>query len=174
MLTNNFAVRPDKDGDMLQKYAADILRLNPHAVVPHDVRGARQLLDALQKDMPKATYSGADQRLTQAHEIYNGMLPRLAQAKRLGLRPPNAKPPFIPSGGGATADELQALREYSAQLDIDIEEFQSTTPEQRRIMKLETQLKAVIAHSNGLVDALRNDDRRITRLEAIIQGPQAA
>jgi hypothetical protein len=69
---------------------------------------------------------------------------------------------------------LRVMQEYASQLDIDIEEFQKTTAEQRRIMQLEARVHAIVEHSNSLVTAMLDYEQRIQRLEAVIQGPQLA
>jgi hypothetical protein len=176
MLSNDFKPVPDSRGNPIEQCAAEILRLNPHAVVPNDMPSARRMLGELQKTVGETgTFSSPhDRRLSQFHECYNAMLPRLALAKRLGARPSNTKPPSIPNGGGVTADELRVMQEYASQLDIDIEEFQKTTAEQRRIMQLEARVHAIVEHSNSLVTAMLDYEQRIQRLEAVIQGPQLA
>ena len=101
------------------------------------------------------------------------MLPQLKRAKRLGLRPADTKPPPISQDGDVSPDALKEMQEFAAQLDIDIDEHESLTPEQRRINRLEANLAKVVAHSNGLVAALNEHQERITRLEAVITGPRA-
>jgi hypothetical protein len=179
-LTSIFPVRPDPQGGVLQQYGAEIIKLDKHAVIPHDPKEARRMLDELRLRQGAPAISFNDRRLGQLHEIHNAMLPRLALARRLGVRPSNAKPPVVPAGGNVSEDELNVVRNFAQQLDIDIELFESTTAEQRRIMKLESRLTMVIAHSNGLVDAIReqattirDQGQRIERLESIIRGPQA-
>jgi hypothetical protein len=184
MLSNDFTIQPDRAGDPLEKLAYDILAIDMHAIVPHDLKGARRLLADLQQHRQGTLVPGpASRRYIEMHAIHNANLSRLALAKRLGVRPFNTMPPEIPFGG-VSEDTLQAAREFWAQIDIDIGTFESTTPEQRRIMRLEARLVQIEKHNNSLVDALRAHDERIVRLEAIderivrlesvIQGPRAA
>lgn len=168
MLTNQFAVRPDNDGDLLQRTAAQILAIDSHAVVPHDVREARALLDKLQRDRGAPRESASNLRLTQIHDVYNALLRPLAYAKRIGVRSADTKMPPIPLGGEVSPDQLQLMQEFAQQLDIDIAEWESHTPDQRRIARLESRLALVIEHSNRLVTAILEYERRIARLEAII------
>ena len=63
--------------------------------------------------------------------------------------------------------------EFSAQLDIDIDEWEKHTPDQRRIMRLEERLELAVDHANKLVDSHRGLEQRLARLEAIITaGPR--
>ena len=96
MLTNNFSVRPDPQGDLLQKYAAEIYAIDQHAIIPHDVKAARVLLAGLQQKQGRPRDSAADRRVAQFHEAYNAMLPVLARAKRIGVRPVDTKLPLVP------------------------------------------------------------------------------
>jgi hypothetical protein len=159
---------------VLQKYAAEIYAIDAHAVCPHDPREARVLLDKLQKERGAPRESGQDRRLAQLHECYNAMLPVLAKAKRVGVRPADAKPPAFRQGCEVSPDALKEMQEFSQQLDIDIAEWEAHTPDQRRIARLEARLAMMVVHSNGLVDACKDYEQRIARLEAVIVGPRAA
>jgi hypothetical protein len=167
VLTNQFPVRPDNDGDLLQRTAAQILAIDSHAIIPHDMREARTLLAKLQ-DRGAPRESGANLRLTQIHDVYNALLRPLAHAKRIGVRSVDTKPPALPQGGDVSPDALRLMQEFSAALDIDVSEWERHTPDQRRIARLESRLALVIEHSNRLVTAILEYERRIARLEAII------
>src|SRR5664280_2585529 len=117
MLTNNLKIRPDLNGDPLQRYAAYIIAIDPNAVCPTNPRDARALLDELQRKQRQPRLDGNELRLTQIHEVYNGLLPQLNKAKRLGIRSRDAKPPAPPANGIATPDDLQVMTEFSVQLD---------------------------------------------------------
>jgi hypothetical protein len=172
MLNNQFKVRPDLNGDPLQRYAAHIAAIDPNAVCPSDPKDARALLDELQRKQRQPRPSGEELRLTQIHEVYNGLLPQLSKARRLGVRSRDAKPPAIPADGVVTPDDLQAMIEFSAQLDIDIEDFEAQTPDQRRIAKLEADL--AIAYGK-LARAHNEHEDRIAALEAVVlRGGQVA
>lgn len=173
MLANNFPVRPDRDGDLLQKIAHEIIQLDAHAAVPHDVKEARVLLDKLSR-RGDPRQSSNDLRANQWHECYNAMLPNLAKARRIGVRPAGTKPPAVPDGGEVSPDQLREIQDFSQQLDIDIADWEAHTPDQRRIARLEARLDMTIKHSNLLVDACKDHEARISRLEAIISGPRAA
>jgi hypothetical protein len=174
MLTNQFPVQADEQGDLLQRVAHQILLLDACAVVPHDLKQARVLLDKLEREQPRTQPSADGRRFNQFNELRNATLLPLQRAKRLGLRPADAKLPEPSSRGAVTEDELQVLREIAAQIDIDIEAHQALTPEQRRILRLEARIARVVEHNNSLVTALKDQEERIARLEAIIAGPHAA
>ena len=180
MLTNQFPVRPDNDGDLLQRTAAQILALDAHVQVPNDMREARTLLAKLQ-DRGAPCESASNLRLNQYHELHNAALRPLAYAKRIGVRSADTKMPALPQGGDVSPDALQQMQEFAQQLDIDIAEWESHTPDQRRIARLEARdarrealLARVIAHNNELVTSHNAHEARIARLEGVITGPRAA
>jgi GAF domain-containing protein len=92
----------------------------------------------------------------------------MERARRLGVRPADAKLP--PPDGLVTEDQLQLLREIVQQLGEDVDRHESTTEEQRQIMRLKAQLKALVAHNNTLVDSLKDHETRLAHLEAIAAG----
>jgi hypothetical protein len=172
MLTNQFKVRPDPEGDQVQRYAAAILAIDPQAVCPHDPKEARALLDELQGKQRQPRPSGEDLRFSQIHEVWNALLPQLAKARKLGIRArDNANVPKIPENGIVTPDDLQVMTEFSHQLDEDIAAFEAQTPDQRRIAKLEADLAMAWGK---LVRAHNEHEARIAALEAIIGGQAAA
>jgi hypothetical protein len=172
MLTNDLPVRPDIHGDLVQHIGAKIVSIDAHAIVPNNVREARRMLERLERErIPRE--SPADLRLSQLRETYNAALPVMARAKRLGLRPRDAKFPALPEGGKVSPDALHQMREFVAQLDIDVAEFEALTPEQRRIAALERRLAAVMDHNNKLVTALNEHAERLAQLEAQIFGRAA-
>jgi hypothetical protein len=63
------------------------------------------------------------------------------------------------------------MTEFSHQLDEDIEHFESQTPDQRRIARLEADLKEAYGK---LARAHNEHERRIAALEAAISGPVVA
>lgn len=171
MLTNNFKVRPDLNGDPLQRYAAHIFAIDPNAVCPSDTRAARALLDELQRKQGPQRSSGNELRLSQIHEIWNALLPQLAKAKRLGILARDANVPKLPENGDVTPDDLQVMTEFSHQLDDDIAAFEAKTPDQHRIAKLEADL----AMAYGKLAGAHNEhEARIAALEAIVRGGQVA
>ena len=171
MLSNDFPVQPDLHGDLTQHYAAKIVAVDPHAIVPNDVREARRLLAELEarNDRPMAA---PNLRLAQFHECWNRTLPVLAKAKRCGVRSRDTTLPAFPQGGDVSPDALRELQEFSTQLDIDLDEWERHTPDQRRIAKLEAKLALIVEHSNKLVTANLDHERRIKQLESMIRWAQ--
>jgi hypothetical protein len=166
MLTNNLKIRPDPQGDIVQQIAVKIYALDPHADCPHNPKEARALLDELQRKQRQPRPSGEELRVSQIYEVYNGLLPQLAKAKRLGIRSRDAKPPQLPANGDVSPDDLQVMTEFSMQLDIDIDAFEAQTPDQRRIAKLEADLAMAWGK---LVRASNEHEARIAALEAIVR-----
>lgn len=171
MLTNNFKVRPDLQGDLLQQIAARIFAIDPGLDCPHDPREARAMLDELQR-RKQGPQRGNELRLTQIHEVWNALLPQLAKARKLGIRSrDNANVPKIPQDAIITPDHLQVMIRFSGQLDEDIADFEAQTPDQRRIAKLEADLATAYAK---LARAHNEHEGRIAALEATISGKGAA
>lgn len=174
MLTNNFKVLPDLHGNPLQRYAAAILEIDPHADCPTDLRSARALLDTLQRKQLTKREPPNELRLSQIHQVWNALLPQLNKARKLGIRGRGAETPKIPEGGIVTPDDLQRMTEFSAQLDEDIAEFESKTLDQRRIDNLEAGNAAFVKAYNLLARECNEQATRIAALEAIIRGRAAA
>jgi hypothetical protein len=168
MLTNSLKIRPDRQGDLLQQYAARIADIDPNVDCPHDPKEARALLAELEQKQIKPRDTAQDLRLIQLHEVWNALLPQLAKAKRLGVRSRDAISPALPAGGVATPDDLHAMREFAQQLDIDIETFEAKTVEQRAIDKLDARCAEIAKAHNILVRECNKRDDRIAALEAII------
>jgi hypothetical protein len=171
MLTNNFKIRPDLQGDILQRYAAHISAIDPNAICPHNPREARALLDDLQRKQRQPRSDGNELRLTQIHEVWNALLPQLNKAKRLGILARDAKVPKIPEGSIVSPDDLQTMIQFSGQLDEDIAAFEAQTPDQRRIARLEADLATAYGK---LARAHNEHETRLAALEIIIRGKQAA
>ncbi len=165
-VTNNFPVRPDHNGDLMQQYAAKILALDQHAVVPRDMRACRALIAELEARCNGHRASAATLRNAEYHRLYNEALPRMSKARRLGVRPRAEKLPPPPSDGNIGPDDLQAFIDLVNQLDADIETFEAQTPEQRRIASLERRIAKIVDHSNTLVRCLNELEDRVAKLEA--------
>jgi hypothetical protein len=174
MQTDNiFPIEADEHGLPLQRIAHKIMLLDATAVVPHDRHAAQALLDKLERKVPSVQPSRAGLRGGQYHDMYNENLSLMARARRLGVRPADAKLPPPPEGL-ISEDHLQVLQEVVQQLGEDVDRHESMTEEQRRIMRLEARVKALVDHNNSLVTALKDQEARIARLEAVIAGPHAA
>lgn len=183
-LTNDLKIVGDERGPLpINVIAAQIYALDCHAIVPHDVKAAGQLLAELEA-RGNRPLSGADRRYAQANELYNGALRDLARAKRAKLYPPDHRLPLP----GNTPDSLQALRDAVGEMRERLEQYElrrfdphsEATPEQHRIIDaeqriraIEAKLRQVVEHSNKLVDAIKTNEGRIARLEAVMAiGPR--
>jgi hypothetical protein len=174
-LTNDLKVVGDERGPLpINVIAAQIYALDCHAIVPHDIKAAGQLLAELEA-RGNRPLSGADRRYAEASELYNGALRDLARAKRARLYSPD----YLLPQPGNTPDALQELRGAVGELHQRLEAFeerrfdphQETTPERRRIVDLEQHVRAIeaklrqaIEHSNKLVNAINNLEEKLAAL----------
>jgi hypothetical protein len=174
---NAIAVQPNSEGSAAERLAFQIRLIDPHVYLPPDRNELEALLDRLQTQMvwvPK----GEELRAQQYNELYNSKLRDLEKAKRYGLYPKTFR--LLPPSTKVTPDVLREFQDIINELDERIEKYESQTPDQRRVTALEAsrdaltaRLKLITDHSNKLVDAIKELEERLIRLEAVTRlGPR--
>jgi hypothetical protein len=164
MLTNQFKVEPDEHGGLVEKIAHQIRMIEPHAVIPNDIREARRMLANLEQRGGGTMESPQSRRASEASALYNDSLLLMQRARRLGVRPPDAK--LVPPAWNITADELQVMRETIAELHADVDAFEQLNPDQRAAKQLAASTEARFAKVIEYVNKLA---KRVEELEAEVK-----